>query len=249
MTDPESVPRKLAIVTGGSRGIGRVITAVLVEAGYDVRFTYRTSGEEARSLEAELPGRVRGSSVDGTDAGAVSTFVGMVQDEGDIALLVNNAGVTKDNLVDRIGADEVRSVIDNNLCATVHFCRSVLPRMRRARFGDIVNISSLASGNVRPGNALYGASKAAVERFTQSLAIECARSNIAVNTVAPGFVETELTASFLDGQARRDLLARIPLRHLTTAREVAEAVLLLAARRPLLIGVTLPVGGGGHIIT
>ena len=246
--NPESMPARLAIVTGGSRGIGRVLVKSLVEAGYDVRFTFRTSEAEARSLEEELPGRCRGSGVDGTDASAVSAFVGSVQAEGPVSLLVNNAGITRDNLVDRVGADEVSSVIDNDLCATVHFCRAVLPQMRRVRYGDIVSISSLASGNVRPGNAMYGASKAALERFGQSLAVECARSNIAVNTVAPGFVETELTAGFLDGPARRDLLSRIPLRRLTTAAEVADAVLMLAARRPLLIGVTLPVGGGAHIV-
>jgi 3-oxoacyl-[acyl-carrier protein] reductase len=125
----------------------------------------------------------------------------------------------------------------------------VLPGMRRARFGDIVTISSLASRNVRVGNSLYGAAKVAVERFSETLAVECARSNIAVNVIAPGFVETEMTAEHLDDRTRRDLLSRIPLRRFTASREIAEAVLMLVARKPLLIGAVVPVGGGGHLMS
>jgi 3-oxoacyl-[acyl-carrier protein] reductase len=244
-----SPSRKVAIVTGGSRGIGAGIVRALVRTDYDVRFTFRTSDEQARQLEGELGGRCRGRAVDGADPAAVAGYVAEIEAEGPVALLVNNAGVSHDSLVDRIEDDHVREVFGSSLYSAINFSRAVIPLMRRARHGDVVNISSLASANVRPGNAVYGAAKAALERFSLSLALECARSNVAVNVVAPGFVETEMTKAVLTDEARRELLQRIPLRRLTTVEDVADAVLMLTSRRPLFIGAILPVGGGGQLIT
>jgi 3-oxoacyl-[acyl-carrier protein] reductase len=239
--------RPVALVTGGTRGIGRAIAERLLRDGWRVHVTYRGDVAAARAaMEANGPG-LTASQVNGTDAAAVAAFVAALEAEGPVSLLVNNAGQSVDRLVHQATPHDAAAVFDANVMAAMAFCRAVLPCMQRRRCGDIVNISSLAAGNVRAGNAFYGASKAALDRFSATLALEAIRFNIAVNTVAPGFVQTDLTSHMLTPEKKRALLLTIPSRRLTTVDEIADAVTFLVSRRPLLVGVVLPLGGGGHL--
>ncbi|MCL1702979.1 SDR family NAD(P)-dependent oxidoreductase [Lysinibacillus sp. Bpr_S20] len=239
---------KRALVTGGSRGIGRVIVKQLIEEGYFVNFTFLNSEKEAKSLETEHPNRCQGDKVNGCSPYEVNEYLKTICDENNpITVLINNAGITRDSLVKDSDWVDFKETLDTNLGGCFNFCRSILPYMIKARKGDIINISSLASDNVRIGNAFYGTSKIAINRFSENLALEMARFNIAVNVIAPGFVETDLIKDHLDLKTRKELLKQIPIRRFTKSEEIAEAVILLLSRKPLLIGATLPVGGGGHL--
>ncbi|HEX7982313.1 MAG TPA: SDR family oxidoreductase [Duganella sp.] len=241
-----SAPRT-ALVTGGTRGIGRAIVERLLAAGWRVHATYRHDAAAARALLAGAGPGLSVHQIDGADAEAVAGFVQGLDADDPIGLLVNNAGQSLDQFAHQAAPAAVAALFDANVLAAMHYCRALLPAMQRRRGGDIVNISSLASVNVRHGNAFYGASKAALERFGAGLALEAIRFGIAVNTVAPGYVETELIANMLTPEKKRALLASIPARRLTAAGEIADAVEFLASRRPLLVGVVLPLGGGGHL--
>lgn len=238
---------RTALVTGGTRGIGRAIAQRLAGAGWRVHVTYRSDAQAAQQMVDEAGGAICAHRVDGTDAAAVEALVQRIDSEEAVSLLVNNAGQTVDRLVHQVTPEEAAAVFDANVMAAIHYCRVLLPRMQRRRGGDIINISSLASGNVRTGNAFYGASKAALERFSASMAIEAVRFGIAVNTVAPGYVQTDLIEHLLAPDKKRALLASIPARRLTDAGEIADAVEFLVSRRPLLVGAVLPLGGGGHL--
>jgi 3-oxoacyl-[acyl-carrier protein] reductase len=243
-----SVFKGRALVTGGTRGIGRVIVRRLIEDGYFVEFTYLHSESAAAELEAEFPGKCRGRRVDSRKADEVQAYLAdITAEEMPLTVLVNNAGITRDALVKDGAWEEFKETLEVNLGGTFHFARGLAPHMIKARHGDMIMISSLAARNVRAGNAFYGSSKAAIDRLSETLAVELARFNIAVNVIAPGFVETELTEELLDDKARRELLREIPLRRFTQADEVADAVLFLLSRKPLLVGATLPLGGGGHL--
>ena len=236
-----------AVVTGGTRGIGRAIVERLIALGYFVEFTYINSSGLSEELEARFEGCCRGTRVDGSDSGAVYSFVADLLERSDVAALVNNAGITRDALIKDASWTTVNETFEVNFGSAFSFSTSLLKHMMQRRCGDIVMISSLAAVNVRQGNAFYGASKAALDRLTASLSFEAARFGVAVNTIAPGYVDTELIRDHLDAAARRELLREIPLRRFTRPEEVADAVAFLLSRRPMLIGATLPIGGGGHI--
>lgn len=216
-----------------------------------MEFTYLNSAEGALELEGQYPGKCRGSQVDGGNENEVKEYVKRISDNpgSRIVLLVNNAGITQDVLIKDSKWSDYERTMNSNLGAAVNFCREVLPVMIKNRYGDIVNISSLASQNIRNGNAFYGTSKIAVERFSKSLALESVRFNVAVNVVAPGFVETDLIKGMIkDNTKKRELLKQIPRKKFTQPEEVADAVNFLISRKPLLIGAVLPLGGGGHLI-
>ncbi|EFM11529.1 short-chain dehydrogenase/reductase SDR [Paenibacillus curdlanolyticus YK9] len=240
---------KRAIVTGATRGIGRMIAVRLIELGYFVEFTFIRSFEEAERLEQEYPGKCRGAQVDCRSQEQIDRYVQRIVEDGDspVTVLINNAGITYDALVKEGVWEDFEETIATNLGGPFHFCHALIPHLIRARRGDIIMISSLASDNVRIGNAFYGTTKAALNRLSETLAAELARLNVAVNIISPGYVETELIGDKLTDDKRRELLREIPLRRFTTADEVADGVEFLLGRKPLLIGANLPLGGGGHL--
>ena len=247
MSDPNG---RVALVTGGSRGIGEGIATRLAAAGAEVVLTARTIGaaeKVAESIRAD-GGKASGLALDISDPASVEACVGEVLAKHEkIDILVNNAGITRDNLLMRMKADDWESVISTNLGGTYRMCRAVVPKMVRARYGRIVNITSVVGTLGNPGQANYAATKAGVEAFSRSLARELASRNITVNNVAPGFIDTDMTRA-LDEKQRDALLSQIPLGRLGTPQDVADAVaFLVGSGAGYVTGVTLHVNGGMHM--
>ena len=232
---------KVALVTGASRGIGHAIAEQLISAGAKVVGT-STSEEGAR----KVPGI--GKVLDVRDAARCDALVEEVQKEhGDIAILVNNAGITRDNLALRMKDADFDEVIDTNLRAVFRLSRAVMRGMMKARFGRIVNITSVVGASGNPGQANYAAAKAAVVGMTKSLARELGSRNITVNCVAPGFIDTDMTRALSDEQ-KKALLEHIPLGRLGTAQDVAAAVLYLSSPAGAYVtGAVLHVNGGMYM--
>jgi len=247
VSDPNG---RVALVTGGSRGIGEGIATRLAAAGAEVVLTARTIGaaeKVAESIRAD-GGKASGLALDISDPASVEACVGEVLAKHEkIDILVNNAGITRDNLLMRMKADDWESVISTNLGGTYRMCRAVVPKMVRARYGRIVNITSVVGTLGNPGQANYAATKAGVEAFSRSLARELASRNITVNNVAPGFIDTDMTRA-LDEKQRDALLSQIPLGRLGTPQDVADAVaFLVGSGAGYVTGVTLHVNGGMHM--
>jgi 3-oxoacyl-[acyl-carrier protein] reductase len=241
---------RAALVTGGSRGIGRAITEALAEAGARVVLTAR-SAETAGRTAAELVERgldVRGVALDVSDPEQVQAGVaGLVEDYGRIAILVNNAGVTRDSLLMRMNEEDWTRVLQTNLTGVYRMCRALVPSMVRARYGRIVNVTSVVGATGNPGQSNYAASKAGIEGFSRSLARELASRNVTVNCIAPGFIDTDMTRE-LPGKAREELLARVPLGRLGTPADVAAAArFLVGPGADYITGITLNVNGGMHM--
>ena len=232
---------KVALVTGASRGIGHAIAEQLISAGAKVVGT-STSEEGAK----KVPGI--GKVLDVRDAARCDALVEEVQKEhGDIAILVNNAGITRDNLALRMKDADFDEVIDTNLRAVFRLSRAVMRGMMKARFGRIVNITSVVGASGNPGQANYAAAKAAVVGMTKSLARELGSRNITVNCVAPGFIDTDMTRALSDEQ-KKALLEHIPLGRLGTAQDVAAAVLYLSSPAGAYVtGAVLHVNGGMYM--
>ncbi|KGL48300.1 3-oxoacyl-[acyl-carrier-protein] reductase [Porphyromonas cangingivalis] len=223
---------KVAIVTGGSRGIGRAIALEMARQGADVAFTGRSLNENTESLENELKAlRVKAKAY-ATDAGdfkAAHDFVDEVMKEfGKVDILVNNAGITKDTLMMRMTEEQWDDVIDVNLKSVFNLSHAITPVMMRARQGSIINISSVVGVTGNAGQANYAASKAGVIGLTKSLAKELGSRGIRVNAIAPGFIETDMTA-VLDPKVVEDWVKTIPLRRGGRPEDVASTVTFLAA--------------------
>ncbi|MFD0025490.1 3-oxoacyl-[acyl-carrier-protein] reductase [Streptomyces sp. NPDC058382] len=239
---------RAALVTGGSRGIGRATVHALARDGFDIAFCYRSDEESARTLEKELADsgvRVRGSRVDVADAGAVRAWIASTEEEfGQIDAAVTAAGITRDNPLVLMEDEQWHQVIDTNLDGVYHVCRSVAFGMMKRRAGAIVNISSVAGVYGHASQTNYSASKAGIIGFSRALAKETGRSNIRVNAVAPGFIETDMVAAMND-KARKEALSSIPLRRMGTAEEVADLVAYLVSDRAAYItGAVLQIDGG-----
>lgn len=238
---------RVAFVTGATRGIGRAIALALADAGATVVGT-ATTDEGAASITGYLSaaaGKGEGVRLDVRDAAATDAVVRDVESRhGPIAILVNNAGVTRDNLLVRMKDDEWDAIMDTNLKPAFRLAKLVLRGMMKARRGRIIQIGSVVGSSGNPGQANYAAAKAALVGFTKSLALEVASRDITVNCVAPGFIDTYMTQGL--PQAQRDALAaRIPLGRLGTPEDVANAVLFLAGPRAgYITGATLHVNGG-----
>jgi 3-oxoacyl-[acyl-carrier protein] reductase len=235
-----------AIVTGGSGGIGRAIVQTLAAAGMDVVFTYRGNAKAAEELVAASPaGKVTGEVVDIRDSAACAALAEKIFDRFEhIDLLVNNAGVIRDNPLTALQDDDVKTVMDTNVIGTFNMSRAVAPFMVSKRRGRIVNISSVAGEKGGRGQTNYAASKGAINAFTRSLAVELAPRNITVNAVAPGVIETEMsrTVRELAGDA---VTSRILLKRIGQPEEIAHAVWFLASRYASYItGQVLHVDGG-----
>ncbi|MBI4539430.1 MAG: 3-oxoacyl-[acyl-carrier-protein] reductase [Gemmatimonadetes bacterium] len=236
---------QVAVVTGGSRGIGLAVSRAFAEAGARVAVIGR-DGARAEQAVASLPGSGHGAHVcDVADSAAVSQVVEHIEAElGQISILVNNAGITRDNLVVRLRDDDWDAVLDANLKGAFHMIRAVARGMMRRRSGSIVNITSVVGLTGNAGQANYAASKAGLIGLTKSVAKELASRGIRCNAIAPGYIETDLTAA-LDEKRASAIRERIPLGRLGHPDDVAAAVRFLAGPAARYItGQVLVVDGG-----
>ena len=234
-----SLEGKLALVTGGSRGIGRAIALELGRAGAEVVVAYRTGREEAEAVASEIGGRVVEADV--SDAASAKS---LVEAAGDVDVLVNNAGLTRDGLLVRMSDEDWRTVLDTNLSSVFYTCRAASRGMMRKRSGSIVNISSIVGVHGNWGQTNYAASKAGVIGFTKSLARELGSRNVRANVVAPGYVKTQLTDVLPEG-ATELMLSNTPLGRLGDPEDVAGAVRFLCSDEAAFVtGVVLLVDGG-----
>jgi len=236
-----------AIVTGASRGIGRTIAEALARQGAIVAGTATTADGAAaveQALKAFNP-RNRGFELDVSKDESVSAFIERVNAEcGTPTILVNNAGITRDNLLLRMSAEEWETVISTNLGSVYRLSKGVLRGMVKARQGRIINIGSVVGSTGNPGQANYAAAKAGLVGFSKSLAREVASRNITVNTIAPGFIESDMTRALSEAQVKA-LTDRIPSGMLGKPDDVAAAVIFLASEAARYItGETLSVNGG-----
>ncbi|SHK28351.1 3-oxoacyl-[acyl-carrier-protein] reductase [Rhodothermus profundi] len=236
------------LVTGGTRGIGRAIVEAFAQAGARVAFTYRSAGHVAEALRAQLAQNgtdVLDFQADAADFEAAGRVVAAVLEAwGRIDVLVNNAGITRDNLLLRMSEADWDAVLAANLKSVFNFCKQVYRPMMRQRSGRIINISSVVGVVGNPGQTNYAASKAGIIGFSKSLARELGSRGITVNVVAPGYIETDMTAA-LPEQAREAMLRSIPLGRPGTPEDVAQAVLFLASPAARYItGQVLHVDGG-----
>jgi len=241
---------KVCLVTGASRGIGRGIALELAELGYTVVGTATTEGGVAtyEALLAENKGKGRGVVLDVTKPEMVQEVVaGVARDLGAITVLINNAGITRDNLLLRMKDAEWDECIDANLRSVFTVSKCCLRGMTKARYGRIINISSVVGATGNAGQSNYAATKAGIIGFTKSLALEVASRSITVNAVAPGFIETDMTAELTEEQKNR-LLQAIPQGRLGQPSDVAKAVGFLASDAASYItGQVLHVNGGMHM--
>jgi 3-oxoacyl-[acyl-carrier protein] reductase len=234
-----SLEGKLALVTGGSRGIGRAIALELGRAGAEVVVGYRTGADGAGAVAAEIGGRTVQADV--SDAESAKA---LVEAAGDVDVLVNNAGLTRDGVLARMSDDDWRTVIDTNLSSVFFTCRAAARTMMRRRSGAIVNVSSIVGIHGNWGQTNYAASKAGIIGFTKSLAKELGSRNVRANVVAPGYVKTQLTDVLPEG-ATQTMLDATPLGRLGDPEDVAGAVRFLCSDDARFVtGAVLLVDGG-----
>ncbi len=238
---------KTAIVTGASRGIGRATALSLARSGAFVVINYSSSKAAAEEVKREIEGMGGSALVVGADVSDYGQCEKLIMSAIDhfkrIDILVNNAGITRDNLLARMKAEEWQSVIDTNLNGVYNCCRAVLrPLLKQKSGGRIINIASVAGIHGNSGQANYAAAKGGVIAFSKSLAKELGSRNITVNAVAPGFIETEMTAVLSDDVKDR-VLSHIALGRLGRPEEVAEVVLFLAASANYVTGQVISVDG------
>jgi 3-oxoacyl-[acyl-carrier protein] reductase len=230
---------KLALVTGASRGIGRAIAVALAAAGAEVVLGYRSGKDEAEQLAAEL-----GARAIQADVSSAEDAKRLVEEAGDVDVLVNNAGLTRDGLLARMSDDDWRTVIETNLSSVFYTCRAVTRPMMKKRGGSIVNISSVVGVHGNFGQTNYAASKAGIIGFTKSLARELGSRNVRANVVAPGYVKSQLT-DVLPEEATAAMIQNTPLGRVAEPEEIAGAVRFLASDEAAFItGEVLLVDGG-----
>ena len=239
---------KVALITGATRGIGKAIAIRLANAGFDIALNYRKENDDLTNTKSEiekvgvdcLPVQGDISSFEDCERIAKEIF----DKFGKIDVLVNNAGITKDMLLMRMKPEDFSSVVDVNLIGTFNMTRNVVPYMVKARSGKIVNISSVVGIEGNAGQTNYSASKAGIIGFTKSLARELGSRNILVNAVAPGFIETDMTAVLSDS-VRDEIAKKISLRRMGSAEDVAGVVEFLCSDASSYVtGIVIPVTGG-----
>lgn len=224
---------KVAIVTGGSRGIGEAIALKLAESGAHIAFTYVSSDEKAKSLEEKLKALGVKAKAYKSNAANFQECEAMVNEVikefGQIDVCVNNAGISKDNLLLRMSPEQWEEVINTNLTSVFNMTKHVIRPMMKARSGSIINMSSIVGMRGNAGQSSYAASKAGIIGFTKSIAAELGSRNIRCNAIAPGFVETDMTHYLKEGEAAKAFLDKIPLGRFGSAEEIANVTLFLAS--------------------
>ena len=223
---------KCALITGATRGIGKQIAITLAKQGYNIALNYRKENEELENTKKEIEKigvQILAVKGDVSNFEDCENFVKQVIERfGQIDVLVNNAGITKDMLLMRMKKEDFEQVIDTNLVGTFNVTKNVVPYMMKARSGRIINISSVVGISGNAGQTNYSASKAGIIGFTKSLAKEIASRNILVNAVAPGFIETNMT-DVLKDDVKQEIAKNIPLKRMGTTQDVANVVKFLAS--------------------
>jgi 3-oxoacyl-[acyl-carrier protein] reductase len=241
---------QVAVVTGGSRGIGKGIVLALAREGAKVTFVYHSNKDAAAALEQEVTtagGIAKGVQADVADPKAAEAVVaGVLAEHGRLDILVNNAGVIRDKLFVQMEADDWNAVIDTNLNGTFAFCKAVSKQMVfKQRSGRIVNVSSIAAEHVNKGQANYAASKGALNSFTRVLAAELGGRNVLVNAVAPGFIATDMSAAVRNMAGEDNLKKLIPVKRLGAPEDIAGVVVFLCGPAAAYItGQVITVDGG-----
>jgi 3-oxoacyl-[acyl-carrier protein] reductase len=234
-----SLEGKTALVTGGSRGIGAAIAREFGRAGADVVVGYRTGKDEAEAIASETGGRAIQA-----DVSTVDDAKRLVEEAGDVDVLVNNAGITRDGVLARMTDDDWRSVLDTNLSSVFYTCRAVSRGMMKRRGGSIVNLSSIVGLHGNWGQTNYAASKGGIISFTKSLAQELGSRGVRANVIAPGYIKSQLTDAIPE-EAQQQMLGLTPLGRFGDPEDVARAVRFLASDDAAFItGEVMVVGGG-----
>ncbi len=241
---------KIALVTGASRGIGRAIAITLGKSGACVVGTATTSVNAQKITDYLLENNISGKGfvMDVSDPSAIRSIIQEIQQEfGDPNILVNNAGITRDNLILRMKQDEWDDIITTNLNSVFHVSKACLKAMVKARWGRIISITSVSGCTGNPGQANYAAAKAGMIGFSKSLAIEIATRGITVNTIAPGFIETDMTKN-IDPKYQELIMQKIPMGRMGQPEDIATAVCFLASPEAAYItGSTIHVNGGMYM--
>ena len=242
---------KNALITGASRGIGAEIAKVLAGYGVKVWINYRSNAEMADKLKDEIENSGGSAAVIGFDVSDEKAFIDaiktIIDSDGELSYLVNNAGITNDKLALRMSVEDFKKVIDANLTSTFIGCREALKVMSKKRFGSVVNVASVVAESGNIGQANYVASKGGVIAMTKTFALEGAARNIRFNTVTPGFIDTDMTKN-LPEKVKEEILNKIPLKRLADPKEVANAVaFLLSDEASYITGETLKVNGGMYM--
>ncbi len=238
---------RVAVITGGTRGIGAAIAKALKAAGYKVAASYAGNDEAARKFKAETDILVYKWDVSSYEACAAG-LKQIETDLGPVEILVNNAGITRDGMFHKMTVDQWRAVIDTNLNSLFNMCRPVIEGMRDRGFGRIINISSVNGQKGQMGQSNYSAAKAGEIGFTKALAQETARNGITVNAIAPGYIGTEMVQAMPQDVLEKRILPQIPMGRLGTPEEIARCVVFLAADEAgFITGSTLSANGGQYM--
>ena len=242
---------KNVLVTGASRGIGAEIAKVLAKNGLKVWINYRSSAELADKLKEEIEADGGNAAVIGFDVSDEAAFVEgiktIIDSDGELSYLVNNAGITNDKLAMRMSVEDFKKVIDANLTSTFVGCREAIKVMSKKRFGSVVNVASIVAESGNIGQANYVASKGGVIAMTKTFALEGAARNIRFNSVTPGFIDTDMTKD-LPEKVKDEMIKKIPLKRFAAPKEVANAVaFLLSDEASYITGETLKVNGGMYM--
>ncbi len=239
---------KVAFITGGTKGIGKQIAKTLSQNKFDIVINYRTENEELKNLKKEIENfnvkclLVKGDVSNFEDCKKMVEII--IKEFGQINVLVNNAGITKDMLLARMKKEDFEDVINVNLVGTFNITKNVVPYMMKKREGRIINISSVVGISGNAGQSNYSASKAGIIGFTKSLAKELASRNILVNAVAPGFIETQMT-DVLKEEVKEKIVNNIPLKRIGTTQDVADVVeFLTSSKSSYITGQIINVDGG-----
>ncbi len=233
----------VAIVTGGTRGIGLEITRLLVEEGYDVAAVYHGNDEAAKDCEQQT--NARAFKFDVADFDACQTGVATIEEEmGAVTALVNNAGITRDGVLHKMTAESWHAVIETNLTSCFNMCRAVIGGMRERGFGRIVNISSINGQKGQFGQTNYSAAKAGMLGFTKALALESAAKGVTVNAICPGYIATDMTTA-MNQDVLDSIIRQIPVARMGTPQEIAQIVAFLMSEKAGFInGSTITANGG-----
>lgn len=238
---------RVALVTGGTRGIGSAISRMLQQDGFVVAATYQGNDEAAQAFREETGIAVYKWDVSDFDACA-DGIARVSADLGAVSVLVNNAGITRDGMLHKMGADQWNAVIQTNLTSAFNLCRAVITGMREAGHGRIINISSVNGQKGQMGQTNYAAAKAGLIGFSKSLALEGANKGITVNVIAPGYTETDMVAAVPE-KVMQSILGQIPVGRLGQVDEIAHAVSFLASDRAgFITGATLAINGGQYMV-